>query len=423
MTSSRERLRQTLNHEEPDQVVMDMGSTAISGIHANALAGLRDALGLEKRKVKVCEPLQLLGEVEDDVRQKLGLDCVDLSNGFNMFGFSNEGRKPWKLQNGLEVDVPTNFNTTVGENGRTYLYPQGDTTVPAAAMMPKGGFFFDNIVRESCTCDDLEERSAKEDLKNDVGLLTDEQLRYMEEKCNYYYNETDYGIVYSSAIASLGDFALIPGPSVKHPQGLRELTEFMMAGSICPEYLHELFDFHTEMAIKNAELIYQACGDKIQAIYVSGADFGIQTGPYMSLDTFREFYKPYHKKINDWIHEHTQWKTFFHSCGAVTEFLQDFYESGVDILNPVQLSAAGMDGKMLKEQWGDKFVFWGGGVDTQKTLPFGKPEEVYQEVMDRLKLFSKGGGFVFNTIHNIQANVPVENIVAMFDAVKAFRNK
>ena len=172
--------------------------------------------------------------------------------------------------------------------------------------------------------------------------------------------------------------------------------------------------------LKNAELIYQACGNKIQAIYVSGADFGTQNGPYMSLESFRKFYKPYHTRINLWIHEHTQWKTFFHSCGAVADFLQDFYESGVDILNPVQLSARGMDGKMLKEQWGDKFVFWGGGVDTQKTLPYGTPEEVYAQVQERLRIFGKGGGYVFGSIHNIVAKTPIENIMAMVEAVRDF---
>lgn len=421
MTSSRERLRQTLNHEEPDQVVVDLGSTAITGIHAQALYNLREALGLEKRRVKICEPLQLLGEVEEDVRQKLHIDCVDLSNGYNMFGFSNRGRKSWTLPSGLGVDVPGDFTTTVDGAGRTYLYPQGDVSVPPAAVLPEGGCFFDNIVRGNCSCDEAEGRSAREDFREDSGLLSDGQLRHMEELCNYCYNETDYGIIYSSAIASLGDFALIPGPGVKHPKGVRDLPDFMMAGLLCPDYIHELFEMQTEVALKNAELIYQACGNKIQAIYVSGADFGTQNGPYMSLESFRKFYKPYHTRINLWIHEHTQWKTFFHSCGAVADFLQDFYESGVDILNPVQLSARGMDGKMLKEQWGDKFVFWGGGVDTQKTLPFGTPEEVYQEVTERLALFSKGGGYVFNTVHNIQANVPVENLAAMFQALNDFR--
>lgn len=420
MESSRERLKKTLNHEEPEQVVVDMGATAISGIHANALAGLRDALGLPKHTVKICEPLQLLGAVEEDLRQKLHLDVVDVSSNYNMFGFSNAKNKPWKLQNGREVTVPTAFNTTVDAQGRTYLYPQGDTSVPPSAVMPKDGFFFDNIARGDLAADG-EGRSARADFKDDITLLTDEQLRFMEKQCEEYYRNTDYGIIYSGAIASMGDFALIPGPGVKHPAGVRNLTDFMMASILSPDYVHELFAMWSEYAIQNAELIYEACGNKIQAIYVSGTDFGIQSGPYMSLDAYREFYKPYHKKVNDWIHAHTQWKTFFHSCGAITTFLQDFYEAGVDILNPVQLSAKGMDGRMLKEEWGDKFTFWGGGVDTQKTLPFGTPEEVYQEVTERLTLFSKGGGYVFNTIHNIQGNVPVENIVAMFRAVEDFR--
>ena len=241
MTSSRERLRQTLNHEEPDQVVVDLGSTAITGIHAQALYNLRGALGLEKRRVKICEPLQLLGEVEEDVRQKLHIDCVDLSNGYNMFGFSNGGRKPWTLPSGLGVDVPGDFNTTVDGAGRTYLYPQGDKSVPPAAVLPEGGCFFDNIVRGNCSCDEAEGRSAREDFREDSGLLSDGQLRHMEELCNYCYNETDYGIIYSSAIASLGDFALIPGPGVKHPKGVRDLPDFMMAGLLCPDNIHELF--------------------------------------------------------------------------------------------------------------------------------------------------------------------------------------
>jgi hypothetical protein len=141
MSTSRGRLNQTLNHIEPDRVVMDLGATPITGINANALARLRDALHLEKRKVKISEPLQLLGEVEEDVRQALQIDCVEVSNGYNMFGFSNAGRKPWTMQTGLEVDVPADFNTTVDENGRTYLYPQGDMSAAPAAMMPKDGFF------------------------------------------------------------------------------------------------------------------------------------------------------------------------------------------------------------------------------------------------------------------------------------------
>jgi hypothetical protein len=351
MSTSRGRLNQTLNHIEPDRVVMDLGATPITGINANALARLRDALHLEKRKVKISEPLQLLGEVEEDVRQALQIDCVEVSNGYNMFGFSNAGRKPWTMQTGLEVDVPADFNTTVDENGRTYLYPQGDMSAAPAAMMPKDGFFFDNQTRGNIEFDE-DTDSARQDFKDDFGLLTERQLRHIEDTCNHYYNDTEYGIVYSGALASLGDFAIVPGPNVKEPKGIRDLPDFMMAHSICPQYIHELFDMQMEYAMKNAALLYEAAGDKIQAVYISGTDFGTQNGPYISPDSYREFYKPYYTKINKWIHENTNWKVFYHSCGSVVAFLQDFYEAGVDILNPVQLSAKGMDGKMLKEQWG-----------------------------------------------------------------------
>lgn len=417
--TSRECLIETLNHREPDRVVVDMGSTSVTGINANALNRLRDALGMEKERIKICEPLQLLGEVENDLRQKLQLDCVELSANTNIFGFSNSGRKPWVLPTGLEVDVPLEFNTTVDEQGRTYIYPQGDMSVPPSGVMPYKGHFFDNITRGNIEFDE-DTTGGREDFKNDYNVLSDEQLRYMEDTCNYYYNNTDLGIVANMGLASLGDFAIVPGPSVKHPKGIRNLPDFMMAQKICPDYIHEVFEYHTEIALKNAALIKEACGNKLQVIYVSGTDFGTQNGPFMSLENYREFYKPYYQKINGWIHENTEWKTFFHTCGSIMSFLQDFYESGIDILNPVQLSAKGMDGKVLKEQWGDKFVFWGGGVDTQKTLPFGTPEEVYNEVLDRLKLFAPGGGFVFNTTHNIQSQTPAENVIAMFKAIEDY---
>lgn len=417
--TSRERLIETLNHREPERVVVDLGSTSITGINANALAKLRTALGLEERKIKVNEPLQLLGMVEEDVREALHIDVVDITNNMTMFGFENKGWKPWRLQSGLEVEVPEDFNTTVDEEGNTYLYAQGDMNYPPASVMPKDGYFFDHITRGNIEFDE-DTTGGREDFKDDFGVMTDEQLRRIEDRCDYFYKNTGYGMIGGGAIAGLGDFALIPGPNVKAPKGIRDIPDFMMAHMVCPDYIHEVYEYQTEVALENAKLFKQACGDKIQALIISGTDFGTQNGPFMSLDSFREFYKPYYKKINDWVHENTNWKTFYHTCGAVTTFLQDFYEMGVDILNPVQLSAYGMDAHMLKEQWGDKFTFWGGGVDTQKTLPFGTPDEVYAEVTERLKLFNQGGGFVFNPVHNIQGQTSAENMMAMFRAIEDY---
>ena len=135
-----------------------------------------------------------------------------------------------------------------------------------------------------------------------------------------------------------------------------------------------------------------------------------------------KLWHPRYKKINDWIHENTTWKTFKHSCGAVEGFMNAFIESGFDIINPVQCSAAGMEPQKLKDKYGDRITFWGAGIDTQKVLPYGTPEEVRAQVLKRLEIFSKNGGFVFNAIHNIQAKTPIENVTAMLEAVKEFNS-
>ena len=168
------------------------------------------------------------------------------------------------------------------------------------------------------------------------------------------------------------------------------------------------------------ERIAARVGDFVDVVNICGTDFGTQTSAFCSVATFRELWMPYYQRVNGWIHAHTRWKTFKHSCGSVARFVPSFIDSGFDILNPVQCSAAGMDPGQLKTAYGEKIVFWGGGVDTQQTLPFGTPQEVREQVLRRCEIFARGGGFVFCTIHNIQAGTPVENIVAMIEAVREF---
>ena len=172
--------------------------------------------------------------------------------------------------------------------------------------------------------------------------------------------------------------------------------------------------------LKNLEIYRQACGDNIQICWISGTDFGTQNGPFLSNEMFRELYKPYYQRVCDWIHRNTSWKTYAHSCGAIEPLLNDFIEMGLDIVNPVQLSAKGMDAKQLKDTYGDRLVFWGGGVDTQEMLPQGTPEEIAVQVRERLEILSRGGGYVFNTIHNIVGDTRAENIWAAFKAVHDF---
>jgi uroporphyrinogen-III decarboxylase len=207
---------------------------------------------------------------------------------------------------------------------------------------------------------------------------------------------------------------------MKNPRGIRDVSEWYMSTSMRREYIHQIFDRQCEVAIANLRRIYAAVGDKVDTVFLCGTDFGTQTSTFCSTATFRELYFPYYRRLIDWIHRHTEWKCFKHSCGSVERFIPSFIEAGFDILNPVQCSATGMGAQHLKTGFGDKLTFWGGGVDTQQVLPFGTPEDVRKQVLDRCEVFARGGGFVFNTIHNVQARTPVANIVAMLDAVREF---
>ncbi|HIJ74678.1 MAG TPA: methyltransferase, partial [Candidatus Hydrogenedentes bacterium] len=210
----------------------------------------------------------------------------------------------------------------------------------------------------------------------------------------------------------------VPAPWLKYPKGIRDIAEWYVSTASRRDYVYEVFERQCDRALANWERIRRVVGDAVTAVFVTGTDFGTQYGPFISPAAYRDLYKPFHKRVNDWIHGHTSWKSFIHSCGSVRAFLEDFVGAGFDILNPVQCSAAAMNPGELKAAYGDRIVFWGGGVDTQRTLPFGTPDEVRAEVRERIRVLGAGGGFVFNTIHNVQARVPGENLVALYEAVR-----
>jgi uroporphyrinogen-III decarboxylase len=231
------------------------------------------------------------------------------------------------------------------------------------------------------------------------------------------YRNTSKALVGCWWQGGLGDIALVPGLGVANPKGIRDPQRWYEMLAERPDYIREIFEIQFATVFENLKLYRQAVGDKIDVLVVSGTDFGAQRGPLISPRMYRDLFKPFHKKINDWVHQNTGWKTFYHSCGSMAAFLDDFVEAGVDILNPVQCSASGMEAGALKAKYGGQLVFWGGGVNTQQTLPFGTPEQVRAEVAERMRVFGAGGGFVFNTIHNIQAKTPTENALALFETV------
>jgi hypothetical protein len=414
--TSRERVRKAIDHENPDRVPLDLGSTPVTGISASAYARLRRAMGFSPKPVKVTEPYQVLGEVEDKMREILGIDTVGLELPVTLFGFRNENWKRWRLFDGTEVMVSRHFITTTDEKGDLLIYPKGDTSSPPSARMPKGGYYFDTIVRQEPI--DENHLDPEEWVKDQYTPYAEEDLRYLQQRADELYRNTDYSIVGCFWQGGFGDIALVPGPGLKDPKGIRDPEEWYMAHLTHPEYIRGIFEAQCEVALENLRLYRQAVGDRIDVVVISGTDFGSQRGAFISPDMYRDLYKPFHKRLNEWVHKNASWKTFYHSCGSIVEYLDDFIDAGVDIINPVQCSAAGMDPKFLKEKYGKSLVFWGGGIDTQRTLPFGTPDEVKKEAKERIRIFSQDGGFVFNTIHNIQQNTPIENLKALFDAVR-----
>ena len=414
-STSRERLVTALNHQQPDRVPIDLGGTTVTGVHVSCVAELRDYYGLEKHPIRVPEPYQMLGTLDDDLREAMGIDVACVLPRINKFGFPSEGWKSWQL-NGLEVLVPEKFNTTVADNGDILIYPEGDTTAPASGRMPHGGFFFDGIVRQDPID---EEKLNPEDNLEEFGPISAENLDYLVRAVNDAWT-TGRGVTAALGGTGFGDIANVPGPSLKHPKGIRDIAEWYVSTTSRQGYIHKVFERQCEIAIGNLDRINAEVGDRIHVVYLCGTDFGTQTSAFCSVKTFRNLYYPYYKQINDWIHAHTAWKTFKHTCGAVSKFIPSLIEAGFDILNPVQCSATGMDPEQLKANFGGQIVFWGGGVDTQHALPFGTPAEIREQVLRRCEVFAPGGGFVFNAIHNVQAKTPVENIVAMIDAVHEF---
>ncbi|MDZ7337679.1 MAG: methyltransferase [candidate division KSB1 bacterium] len=417
--TSRERVRAALAHREPDKVPIDFGGTGVTGMHVTCVTALRDYYGLERRPVKVHEPYQMLGWIDQDLQDVLGIDVNGLYARTTMFGFPNENWREFRLPWGQVVLVSEHFRTTVDANGDLLIYPEGDTTAPPSGRMPVGGFFFDTIVRQPPI---EEERLDPADNTEEFKPLNDQDLAHYRAEVERL-ADSPRAIVASFGGTAFGDIALVPAPFLKYPKGIRDIAEWYISTVTRQEYLHRVFAQQTEVALANLEKIHSIVGDLVDVVFVCGTDFGTQTSTFCSVETFRSLYAPYYRKVNDWIHRHTCWKTFKHSCGAVEPFMGAFIEVGFDVINPVQCSAAGMDPQHLKDTYGDRLVFWGGGVDTQRTLPFGTPAQVREEVLRRCEVFARNGGFVFNAVHNVQAHTPVENLVAMFDAVKEFNGE
>lgn len=411
--NSRQRLKTSLQHKDPGKIVVDFGSTAVTGMHVLAVENLRKYYSLPLKPVKISDPYQMLGEIEQDLAEIIGIDVKGVSARNNMFGIPNVNYKEFRTFWGQIVLVPEKFVTSLDSNGDLLVYPEGDINAAPCAKMPKSGYFFDSITRQHPID---ESKLDPQDNLEEFKLLGKEDIEHWTKTIAGIRN-SDKGIIVNFSGLALGDIALVPALFLKDPKGIRDVSEWYMSTLIRQDYIHEVFRRQTEIALSNLDTFYRIAGDSVDVINICGTDFGTQDSLFCDPETFDSLYAPYYKLMNDWIHTNTGWKTFKHSCGAVEPLISHFIKAGFDILNPVQINAVGMEPEKLKHKYGDKIVFWGGGVDTQKMLPFGKPEDIRSQVLRNCEIFGKNGGFVFNAVHNIQANIPVRNIVAMIDAL------
>ena len=404
--NSRERVLAALNHREPARVPLDFDGYRSSGIAAIAYIKLRKHLGLPATTVYVYDPIQLLARVDEDVLERFGADTVEMGRGFPL---DDSAWADWVLPDGTPCKMPA-WALPERHNGDWVLRSKSGRIL---ARMPQGGFYF-----------------------------SQEYFPFAEE--------ADFNNI-PGALAEMmwSGLSIPPGPLASGPEGLRKLAEgtkalrlrtnramiglfggslfetgqflfrndnyFILLGSE-PAKAHDFLDRLVEIHLANLERFLAAVGEHIDVILFSD-DLGMQSGPQISPAMYRKFFKPRHQVMWERAKKLADVKVKLHCCGGVRELLPDLIDAGLDAINPVQISCRGMNARELKAEFGKDMVFWGGGCDTQEVLPRGTPEEVGRHVKQQVKILGPGGGFVFQQVHNIQANVPPENIVAMFDAV------
>jgi uroporphyrinogen decarboxylase len=391
--NSRERVRAALDHRPPDCLPIDLGGSLVTGINAIGYARLKRHLGLSG-PARVTSVILLLAEVEEPLIERWGVDVLPVPRYFAAPGIPLDGR--WRehpLPDGTPALFPWAFAPRIRTDGGWELMEEG--ALASVLSAGSGSFVPARFPLAGASLEELEAWQPPE-----IGA---EELEFLRRTARGLYEGTDKAL-----------FGWFGGSIFEQAQFLCGWDEFMIRLAADPPFADRLLEKLTEAAIADLRLYLRAVGPYLEAVGI-GDDFGVQGGLQISPGMFRERIKPHLARIYAAAHAGSRAKVFLHSCGSVVELIEDFIQIGVDILNPVQTSAVGMQPELLKERFGERITFWGGGADAQRILPLGSPEEVRADVRRRLEVFAPGGGFVFAPIHNLQADVPPENVVAMYE--------
>lgn len=409
--NSRERVLTTLNFKEPDRVPVDFGAHRSSGIMAIAYARLKKALGIESGGIYVYDIIQQLAIVEPPVLDVFDIDAIEMGRGFLK---EDKDWKDWTLPDGTPCKIPYYIN--LEKQGDDWYLLNDDGL--KLAVQKKGCLYFEQIhfpmIDRDFEHDDFSD--VAEQFKNSMWTATahpgahlpldGDGLAEMAQAAKALRASTDRAIV-----------GLFGGNFFEVPQWLVRMDNYLMYMALYPEAVLRLSEKLCTLHMGNLEKWLGAVGPYIDVV-AFGDDLGCQNGPLLSLEMYRRYYKPYHHKLWHRAKELAKVKVMLHSCGGIEPLLDDMIEAGLDATNPVQITCRGMDPVLLKKKYGGRHCFWGGGCDTREVLPKASPPAVARHVKEQVSILKRGGGFVFQQVHNIMADVPVENIIAMFRAIR-----
>lgn len=404
--NSRERVLTALNHEQPDRVPVDFGGHRSSGIAAMAYRKLRDALRLEERPIRVYDPIQQLAIIDDDVLDRFGIDTIELGRGFAL---DDADWGDWTLPDGSPCQMPL-WALPEREESRWVLR---STSGRIVGQMPDGAIYFEQTYWPYLDNDDFER--LDEAMIDSMWLTIPSPPGPLGEG-----PEGDAALVAGAKrLRERTDRAILGlfgGNLLETGQFLYRNDKFLMLLAGDPERANAFLDRLLVRHMANLERYLKLVGPYIDII-VFGDDLGMQNGPQMSPTMYRELFKPRHATMWRRAKELADVKVQLHCCGGVRPLLDDLIDAGLDAINPVQITCKGMDAAGLKADFGDRLTFWGGGCDTLYYLTRGTPDEIRRHVREQIAIFNPGGGFVFQQVHNTLANVPPENLIAMFDAI------
>ena len=403
--NSRERVRRILNFQEADRPAIDLGSTRMTGTSAWTYGALKRALGVKGGHTRVFDLFQMLAEVEEPVLDALGCDFAMVPDEHMSYGLVRNGWKDFSFWDGQTFQVPSGFRPEQTADG-DLLVGNGPDWTQAVARMPRGGRYFDAVHVDNLT-DTFAVPHVDEQDWNLPAPLDEQSLEQRRAQVEAQYRSTER--------------ALVITPPCGLSSGYGGLYQWGMKMALDPDHCRRYMLAQGEASARIMRQFLTAVGEFVDVVVLSGADYGTQDREAFRPALFGECMTPSWKLVCDAVHEFPDVKVWIHTCGSVPELIPHFVDVGVDCLNPVQWGAAGMDRRWMKKTFGDRLVFWGGSINTQNTFPFGSADQVRAEARECLDIYAPGGGYVVNPIHNIQADVPAENVLALYETARNYR--